>query len=91
MYKLQEINKIRETAREIYDNMNENKQKYQDYLENNEDLELEIKEVHNTNNNLKQSILKQISENENLQSEVIGFLMYLMSCIFDKKIITYYD
>lgn len=50
--------------------MNENKRKYQDYLEANEELEYEIKEIHKTNNNLKQSILKQISDNDNIQSEV---------------------
>lgn len=50
--------------------MNENKQKYQDYLEANEELEYEIKEMHKTNNNLKQSILKRISDNDNIQSEV---------------------
>lgn len=50
--------------------MNENKRKYQDYLEANEELEYEIKETIKTNNSLKQSILKQISDNDNIQSEV---------------------
>lgn len=51
--------------------MSEDKQKYQDHLEANEELELEIDESHKTNNELKLTILNKITENENLQSEVI--------------------
>lgn len=50
--------------------MNESKQIYQDHLEANEELELEIEETHKLNNELKLSNLNKISENENLQSEV---------------------
>lgn len=50
--------------------MNENKQKYQDLLEANEELELEIEETQKVNNELKLSNINKITENENLQSEV---------------------
>lgn len=50
--------------------MNENKQKYQDYLETNEGLEYEINEGHKAINELKSLILKKQAENDNLQSEV---------------------
>lgn len=67
---MQEINKIRAVAREVYDNMNENKRKYQEYLEANEELECETAEAHKVNNELKLSVVSQISENDNVQSEV---------------------
>lgn len=57
-------------AREVYDEMNENKRKYEDYLEQNEKYECEMNETININNDLKLSVLKQISDNDNLQSEV---------------------
>lgn len=66
----QEINKIRLAAREIFDKMNENKQKYQEYLEKNEELEYKIEEVNKVNNELKLSTLNKLSETEDLQSEV---------------------
>lgn len=50
--------------------MNENKQKYQDYLEANEELEQEINEGHKAVNELKLLILKKQAENDHLQSEV---------------------
>lgn len=50
--------------------MNENKQKYQDYLEANEEVQYEIDEGHKVINELKLLILKKQAENENLQSEV---------------------
>lgn len=68
--KLQEINKIRLAAREIYDNMNENKQKYHEYLEKNEELEYKMEEINKVNNELKLSTLNKLSETEDLQSEV---------------------
>jgi len=68
--KLQEINKIRLAAREVYDNMNENKQKYHEYLEKNEELEYKMEEVNKANNELKLSTLNKLSETEDLQSEV---------------------
>jgi len=64
------MNKIRLAAREVYDNMNENKQKYQEYLEKNEELEYKMDEVNKVNNELKLSTLNKLSETENLQSEV---------------------
>lgn len=67
---LQDINDIREAAQEVYNKMNENKQKYQDYLEMNEELEHEINEGHKTVNELKLLILKKQAENDHLQSEV---------------------
>jgi len=57
-------------AREVYDNMNENKQKYQEYLEKNEELEYKMEEVNKANNELKLLTLNKLSETENLQSEV---------------------
>jgi len=68
--KLQEINKIRLAAREMYDNMNENKQKYHEYLEKNEELEYKMEEINKVNNELKLSTLNKLSETEDLQSEV---------------------
>jgi len=66
----QEINKIRLAARDVFDKMNENKQKYQEYLEKNEELEYKIEEVNKVNNELKLSTLNKLSETEDLQSEV---------------------
>lgn len=57
-------------AREVYDNMNENKQKYHEYLEKNEELEYKTEEVNKVNNDLKLSTLNKLSETEDLQSEV---------------------
>jgi len=50
--------------------MNENKQKYQDYLEANEELEREMDEAHKINNDLNLSIINHLSNNDNMQSEV---------------------
>lgn len=50
--------------------MNENKQKYQEYLEKNEELECKMEEVNKVNNELNLSIINKLSETENLQSEV---------------------
>jgi len=50
--------------------MNENKRKYQDYLEDNEELELDMNKAHKVNNDLNLSILNQLSDNYNIQSEV---------------------
>jgi len=50
--------------------MNENKQKYHEYLEKNEELEYKMEEVNKVNNELKLSTLNKLSETENLQSEV---------------------
>ncbi|XP_022180530.1 coiled-coil domain-containing protein 39-like isoform X1 [Myzus persicae] len=69
---IEEINKIRLAAREVYDNMNENKQKYQEYLEKNEELENKMEEVNKVNNELKLSTLNKLSETEDLQSEVLS-------------------
>jgi len=69
-WQFQEINKIRLAAREVYDNMNENKHKYQEYLEKNEELEYKMEEINKANNELKLSTLNKLSETEDLQSEV---------------------
>ncbi|KAF0760526.1 Uncharacterized protein FWK35_00012662, partial [Aphis craccivora] len=69
---IEEINKIRLAAREVYDNMNENKQKYHEYLEKNEELEYKMEEVNKANNELKLSTLNKLSETEDLQSEVLS-------------------
>lgn len=50
--------------------MNENKHKYQEYLEKNEELEYKTEEINKINNELKLSTINKISEIENLQSEV---------------------
>lgn len=50
--------------------MNENRQKYQDYLEANEELEREMDEVHKINDDLNLSIVNHLSKNDNMQSEV---------------------
>ncbi|XP_025423908.1 coiled-coil domain-containing protein 39-like isoform X2 [Sipha flava] len=68
---VEEINKIREAAREIYNKKKENEQKYQDYKEDNEELEYEITKIKKTNDELRRLILAKQSENENLQSEVL--------------------
>jgi len=50
--------------------MNENKQKYQEYLEKNEELEYKMEEVNNANNELKLSTINKLSETKDLESEV---------------------
>lgn len=50
--------------------MTENKRKYQDYLDTNEELEYETNEAFKTNNDLSLAVLNQMSQKENLQSEV---------------------
>ncbi|VVC43706.1 Hypothetical protein CINCED_3A017141 [Cinara cedri] len=69
---VEEINKIREAAREVYENMIETKRKYRDFLDANEDLEYEIYETKKFVNELKISNLNQVSETENMQSEVLA-------------------
>jgi len=54
----------------MYDNMNENKQMYQEYLEKNEELEYKTEEVNKVNNELKLLTLNKLSETTDLQSEV---------------------
>lgn len=54
----------------IYDEMNENKRKYEDYLEANEELDIDIDEATKIKNELKLSAVNQLAENDNLQSEV---------------------
>lgn len=50
--------------------MTENKRKYQDYLDANEELEYETNETFKTNNELNLAVLNQMSNKEHLQSEV---------------------
>lgn len=50
--------------------MTKNKQKYQDYLDANEELEYETNETFKTNNDLNLMVLNQMSNKEHLQSEV---------------------
>lgn len=50
--------------------MNENKRKYEDYLEANEELDIDIDEATKIKNELKLSAVNQLAENDNLQSEV---------------------
>ncbi|XP_026819655.1 coiled-coil domain-containing protein 39-like [Rhopalosiphum maidis] len=69
---VEEINKIRLDARIMYDNMNENKQMYQEYLEKNEELEYKTEEVNKVNNELKLLTLNKLSETADLQSEVLS-------------------
>lgn len=54
----------------MYEKIKENKCKYQNYLDDNEELEIEIDKAQKINNNLKLSNLNQLSEHENLQSQV---------------------
>ncbi|XP_050422642.1 coiled-coil domain-containing protein 39-like [Adelges cooleyi] len=67
---VQEINKIKETIREVYDKMREDKRAYQNYLEENEDIQCELSETHKVNDEMKLTLIKQQEEIENLASEV---------------------
>lgn len=69
-------------AREVYDNMNENKQKYQEYLEKNEELEYKMEEINKVNNELKLSTLNKLSETEDLQSEVTIFKIHCINNLY---------
>lgn len=50
--------------------MKKNEEKYEDYKENNEELEYEITIIKKNINELQRLILIKQSENENLHSEV---------------------
>lgn len=54
----------------MYDDVNKNKQTYQDLLESNEEIEYELREVQQLNNNLKVSIFNQKTEIDHMKSEV---------------------
>lgn len=85
---MQEIVKIKEAAREVYDNMNENRQKYQDYSEDNEEIEIEMEEVQRFNNNLNISVLNQLTEVDHIQSEVTA--RKFTECFFNNSKINKY-
>lgn len=89
---LQEINKIREAALKIYEDMKENKQKYQDYLEANGDIQHEINKTQKSVSELKLLIHNKQVEIERLHSEVrtqtgtIGVNYYQTDCRIDKNV-----
>lgn len=67
--------------------MNENKRKYEDYLEANEELEIDIDEAIKVKNELKLSVVNQLAENDKLQSEVRNTIQNTFNCFLLSVII----